>query len=596
MPCNAVGANQPRPPEGNRKGRSRSLGRGTSYNDLPPGIFVEHLLRKGQKNIQRRFRLDLETDLEEVFKIPEAKGVSSEEGFTIGKPKETGVASFERAEDYYSQANTKAASGRYQEAVEDYDHAIELNSERVAFYYSRANAKAALGRHQEAIEDRDQGDALFYYNRGKKGTALKKREDKEGAIRNYTRSIELDPGRADSYYYRGRTKFDLARYEEAIEDYTRAIELDSERAAFYYSRANAKAALERHQEAVEDYTRSIELNPGRADSYYYRGRTKFDLARYEEAIEDYDYAIKLNPNIINFPGHSNYRKKAQGKLDKINKLARKLYQLPRTHRKNIKNEDLQLALKIGPEHFYRMQESKVQELENMRKNNKNKKIKPYPFDSWFEVDVFLEIHKKGYIVIPQFPVHTPDGKYNHRFIDLVIKGSNGKSLAVECDGLHHNKPENQNDDSIRQTELEEQGWKLQRINWSGFYLSSQWKRRELDIIALLERELLEDMQWDITSSRQNTWDDLFPFSRSFPKYMWRKKKPDIITLLERELLEDMQWDIISSRQNTWDDLFHFSRSFPKYIWTTKKINPHSQDMDKLWQKLEEMRIEPVRYW
>ena len=49
---------------------------------------------------------------------------------------------------------------------------------------------------------------------------------------------------------------------------------------------------------------------------------------------------------------------------------------------------------------------------------------PNPFDSWFEVDVALEIARKGYQVLPQFNVA---GKR----IDIVVGGPDG--LAVECD-------------------------------------------------------------------------------------------------------------------------------------------------------------------
>ena len=86
---------------------------------------------------------------------------------------------------------------------------------------------------------------------------------------------------------------------------------------------------------------------------------------------------------------------------------------------------------------------------------------PDPFDSWFEVDVALEIAKKGYYVIPQFEVAG-------KFIDLVIEGGHAR-LAVECDGDQFHGVEQFENDMQRQRILERCGWVFFRIRASAFY-------------------------------------------------------------------------------------------------------------------------------
>jgi transcription elongation GreA/GreB family factor/very-short-patch-repair endonuclease len=86
---------------------------------------------------------------------------------------------------------------------------------------------------------------------------------------------------------------------------------------------------------------------------------------------------------------------------------------------------------------------------------------PDPFDSWFEVDVALEIAKKGYYVIPQFEVAG-------KFIDLVIEGGQAR-LAVECDGDQFHGAEQFENDMQRQRILERCGWIFFRIRASAFY-------------------------------------------------------------------------------------------------------------------------------
>ena len=84
---------------------------------------------------------------------------------------------------------------------------------------------------------------------------------------------------------------------------------------------------------------------------------------------------------------------------------------------------------------------------------------PAPFDSWFEVDVFLEIASRGYQLIPQYTVNPNDNTYR---IDMVVIGMNGK-LAIERDGDHWHGPAEYERDMARQRELERCGWEFWRV-------------------------------------------------------------------------------------------------------------------------------------
>lgn len=86
---------------------------------------------------------------------------------------------------------------------------------------------------------------------------------------------------------------------------------------------------------------------------------------------------------------------------------------------------------------------------------------PPPFDSWFEVDVALEIAKRGYDVSSQFAV----GK---KRIDLVVEGGHAR-LAVECDGDHWHGTDEYESDMQRQRQLERAQWEFFRVRESMFY-------------------------------------------------------------------------------------------------------------------------------
>lgn len=106
------------------------------------------------------------------------------------------------------------------------------------------------------------------------------------------------------------------------------------------------------------------------------------------------------------------------------------------------------------------------------KGDRGSQLPPTPFDSWFEVDVFLQASKKGYRVLPQ---HEMAG---YR-IDMVIEGAHGR-LCVECDGDKWHGPEQYDADMRRQRVLERCGQKFWRIRGSEYYsdpegtLTSLW--------------------------------------------------------------------------------------------------------------------------
>ncbi len=110
---------------------------------------------------------------------------------------------------------------------------------------------------------------------------------------------------------------------------------------------------------------------------------------------------------------------------------------------------------------------------------------PSPFDSWFEVDVALEILRRGFTILAQ---HEVAGKR----IDLVIEGGQAR-LAVECDGDHWHGADRYEADMQRQRQLERCRWEFFRVTESAFYANKDnalvglWQ-------ALEEREIFPSLR------------------------------------------------------------------------------------------------------
>ena len=109
-----------------------------------------------------------------------------------------------------------------------------------------------------------------------------KSEDKEEAI-DY-----------DEYCKRGEDKFRNKDYQGAIKELTKAIKIDPECTDAYLERGNIKMAIDDYDDAIKDFTKIIELDPGNSIAYFSRGMIK-SLAGKPGSDEDLQMATKLNP-------------------------------------------------------------------------------------------------------------------------------------------------------------------------------------------------------------------------------------------------------------------------------------------------------------
>ena len=100
---------------------------------------------------------------------------------------------------------------------------------------------------------------------------------------------------------------------------------------------------------------------------------------------------------------------------------------------------------------------------------------PSPFGSWFEADIFLSIHKRGYFVISDFEVSAGTELSNSSWnlpyrIDFVVFGLDGTKLAIEYDGAKwHPTEEAMEKDLENQEDLESLGWEIFRISEKDFH-------------------------------------------------------------------------------------------------------------------------------
>jgi lipoprotein NlpI len=134
-------------------------------------------------------------------------------------------------------------------------------------------------------------EAEEYHNRG---IAKDDLQDYDGAIKDFSKAIEINPNFAEAYNNRGNAKANLQDYDGAIEDYNKAIEINPNYAIAYCNRGGAKVALQYYHEAIEDYNKAIEINPNLALAYYNRGIAYEILNEKAKAITDFLTCLYLS--------------------------------------------------------------------------------------------------------------------------------------------------------------------------------------------------------------------------------------------------------------------------------------------------------------
>ena len=187
---------------------------------------------------------------------------------------------------------------RYPEALAPYDKAIALNDKDSVLYILRGDLLYELKRYSEAIDAYSQAITLkhhpFVYNN--RGNARSDLGDKQGAIADFNKAIELKPDYAEAYNNRGNARSESGNKQGAIADYTIAIELKPDYAEAYSNRGVNRSKLGDKQGAIADYSKAIELKPDDAYAYSNRGNVRDHLGDKKGAIADCTKAIELKPD------------------------------------------------------------------------------------------------------------------------------------------------------------------------------------------------------------------------------------------------------------------------------------------------------------
>ena len=201
---------------------------------------------------------------------------------------------------YINRGIILASLKRNDEALSDYNKAIELGPKFPKGYSNRGVLYKDMKRYDDALKDYNKAIELQqdypipYNNRG----VLFKIENKfDEALNDYNKAIQLNPEYTDAFYNRAVVYKIQKRYDESLNDYNHAIKLRPNNASIYNSRGSLFANQDKFDEAYRDYSKAIALQHDFASAYYNRGLLLAKVKKRDEALNDYNKAIELQPSM-----------------------------------------------------------------------------------------------------------------------------------------------------------------------------------------------------------------------------------------------------------------------------------------------------------
>jgi len=145
------------------------------------------------------------------------------------------------AEAWNTKGITLCRLGRYPEALQAFDKAIEINPDFIEVLENKGVAQARLGNNHEALLAFD-------------------------------RAIELRPGYSEAWTNKGNVLDELGRYQEALQAFENALSLGPNNSEAWFNKGITLARLGLELEALRAFKMTIELRPDNSEAWYYKSR------------------------------------------------------------------------------------------------------------------------------------------------------------------------------------------------------------------------------------------------------------------------------------------------------------------------------------
>jgi tetratricopeptide (TPR) repeat protein len=184
--------------------------------------------------------------------------------------------------------------------TESLDRKILQGSERFFLFVNRAEAYFAQGDKEHALNDYNKSvdlaphNAKLYYNRGVFYAA---QSANDAALRDLDMALSINPKLVAALHERAKIYQAQSNFSSSIADYSEAVRWQPKTAALWSERGYVHLLQHDYDGVIKDEAEAIRLDPKLALAYFFRGAASARLGDSPGARGDIATALRLDPSL-----------------------------------------------------------------------------------------------------------------------------------------------------------------------------------------------------------------------------------------------------------------------------------------------------------
>ena len=179
-------------------------------------------------------------------------------------------------------------------------HALSIDGQSSFAHNNLGNALADQERLEEAIDQFQKAiqlnpnDADAAYNLG---NAWARQGSFEAAVKQLQQALQMDPDNAMAAYDLGNVRARQGRFDEAIGDFELALRIDPGLAKAHYNLGSLLGKQGKLNEAVEQYQKALQIDASYVRAYYGLGTALTTQGQLDRAIDSFQAGLRVQPNV-----------------------------------------------------------------------------------------------------------------------------------------------------------------------------------------------------------------------------------------------------------------------------------------------------------
>ncbi len=158
--------------------------------------------------------------------------------------------------------------------------------------FQKGQVDEAVAQYQKALEI-DSNYVEAHYNLG---NALFQKGQLDEAVIQFQKALEIDPNYVEAHYNLGNALFQKGQLDEAVIQFQKALEINPNDAEAHYNLGNALFQKGQLDEAVDQFQKALKIDPNSFATHYNLGGALFQKGQLDEAVSQFQEVLRLKPD------------------------------------------------------------------------------------------------------------------------------------------------------------------------------------------------------------------------------------------------------------------------------------------------------------